>query len=282
MNLKNCEDVWIKVTTSSNESIIISSIYRHPTYDIQKFQELILNKIATLNNSNKKFLLGGDVNINMLSKSKNITNYKNSILGQGALQLVKSPTRVKGTTITLIDHFYTNIPEDQTQTDTLIFPISDHMPILTFLNPFKLDKQIFKRKLFRDLKNIDYIKFNKDLTEKLTTISFQNTNLSTHKLWDLFEHALKLTLDKHAPQRFQSRKQYKKSLSPWITSDILHSIKIKRKLYKRALKKPSNSNWTEFRSYRNKLTHLIQQTKRVYYKSEITKVKSNPKKYGEQ
>ena len=278
LNLKNCEDIWIKLIISSNESLIISSIYRHPSYDIQKFQELMLDKIETLNNLNKIFVLGGDVNINTLSNSKITINYKNSILGQGTLQLVKSPTRVKGTAITLLDHLYTNIPEDQTQTDTLIFPISDHMPILTFLNPFKLNKQSFKRKRFRDLKNIDYIKFNKDLEQKLIEIPFENTNLTTNKLWDLFERTLKSTLDKHAPQKFQSRKQFKKSLSPWITADILHSIKTKRKLYKKALKKPSNSNWTEFRKHRNKLTHKIKQTKQVYYQSEITKVKSNPKK----
>ena len=143
LNLKNCEDIWIKLIISSNESLIISSIYRHPSYDIQKFQELMLDRIETLNNLNKIFVLGGDVNINTLSNSKITINYKNSILGQGTLQLVKSPTRVKGTSITLLDHLYTNIPEEQTQTDTLIFPISDHMPVLTFLNPFKFNKQKF-------------------------------------------------------------------------------------------------------------------------------------------
>ena len=278
LNLTNCEDLWIKINISPNKTILVSSFYRHPSYDIQTFEKLLLDKIVMLNNSNINFILGGDININLLSNSKNITNYNNNILAQGTLQLVKSPTRLHGTTTTLIDHFYTNIPEEQTQTDTLIFDISDHLPIITFLNPIKLDKQRFKRKLFRDLKNINYTKFNEDLKHQLEKIPFQNSNLPIQKLWDLFEDTLNTTLNKHAPEKFQSRKQHKKSLSPWITNEILLSIKTKRKLYKKAIKNPCTSNWSEFKSHRNKLTRLIEQSKRGYYQSEIAKVKSNPQK----
>ena len=42
---ENCEDVWIKVTTRYNNSLIIGSGYRHPRHDITKFQEAFMNII---------------------------------------------------------------------------------------------------------------------------------------------------------------------------------------------------------------------------------------------
>ena len=130
------------------------------------------------------------------------------------------------------------------------------------------------------MKNINYTKFNEDLKHQLEKIPFQNSNLPIQKLWDLFEDTLNTTLNKHAPEKFQSRKQHKKSLSPWITNEILFSIKTKRKLYKKAIKNPCTSNWSEFKSHRNKLTRLIEQSKRGYYQSEIAKLNLTRKKYG--
>ena len=81
--------------------------------------------------------------------------------------------------------------------------------------------------------------------------------------------------------KHERKKLYKK---PWLTKGILKSIKTKQKLYKYIIIKSNkvSQEWSYYKKYRNKLTHLIEISKRSYYKSEITSCRSNQKKYGKQ
>lgn len=278
LNLTKCEDIWINVQISTNKNIIISSIYRHPHHDIKQFQEILFNKFLTLNKSKQMFLLGGDININVARNCSSINAYLNDMLSNGIIQTVKSPTRIHKSTMTLIDHFYTNIPENQTLTKTLISDISDHLPILCLLNPFKIKNSKINRKLIRDLKKINYDKLNEDLKMSLDKIPYQNLNVSANELWGIFESTMNKIVDKHAPLKLQSRSNHKRSFSPWITNDILAQIKLRQRLHKKAIKHPSQLNQKNFKQCRNKTTRMIEQAKRSYYNNKISSVKSNPQK----
>ena len=65
-----------------------------------------------------------------------------------------------------------------------------------------------------------------------------------------------------------------------LPKGILKSIKTKQKLYKYIIIKSNkvSQEWSYYKKYRNKLTHLIEISKRSYYKSEITSCRSNQKK----
>ena len=45
--------------------------------------------------------------------------------------------------------------------------------------------------------------------------------------WNSFEAALTQVVNKHAPQRLRSRKEKKLFKKPWLTKDIIKSIKIR-------------------------------------------------------
>ena len=278
LSVPNCEDLWIKLNLPLNKTLYISSIYRHPSPDIKTFQDSLLDKINTLNNHNHNFIIGGDININFLSNKTQITSYKNHILSQGAIQLAKLPTRVSRKSKTLIDHIYTNIPEGKTTTDCMIFDISDHLPLITYLKPYQSVKPIFKRKLIRDIKNINYEQFYTELNDNLNITPLNISTLSANESWNLFEQIYTSTFDKHAPVRLQTRRELKKSSSPWITKEILNSIKTRQKLYKKAILNSNNLNWSKFRSYRNELNRKILKSKQTYFKSEIIKAKTNSQK----
>ena len=115
-----------------------------------------------------------------------------------------------------------------------------------------------------------------DLNNNLTKI-FED-QLKGEEYWDLLEKIFSNTLDKHAPLRLRSRKETKLLKKPWITKNLLKSIKLKKKMYKMVLKSSSDISWLDYKKFRNKLTHEIEDAKRTYFKSKILTSKSDPKK----
>lgn len=79
LNVQGCEDIWLELSTSANKKITVSCIYRHPSYNLQPFQERFSNILETLNNKNTTYVIGGDFNINYFSNNQNMLNYINEI-----------------------------------------------------------------------------------------------------------------------------------------------------------------------------------------------------------
>ena len=57
--------------------------------------------------------------------------------------------------------------------------------------------------------------------------------------------------------------------SPWITPGLLKSINKKNRLYKKFTRSPSLSNERKYKTYKNKLNHLIRIAKRKYYDTKF-------------
>ena len=132
--------------------------------------------------------------------------------------------------------------------------------------------------MIRDLKNFVPQQFLNQLQLEINQLDLKNK--SGEECWDNFEKTFNSILNIHAPFRLQTRKESKLSKKPWLTNGILKSIKTKQKLYKHIIIKTNRASqeWSYYKKYRNKLTHLIETSKRNYFKSEITSCKSNQKK----
>ena len=76
-------------------------------------------------------------------------------------------------------------------------------------------------------------------------------------------------LNKHAPLRKSIRKEKSLATKPWITKSILTSIKIKNKMYKKLLTNNTTQQKTLFKIYRNKLTPIKEQAKKLYFNKQI-------------
>ena len=277
LNLQNCEETWAEITFSGRKPITICSLYRHPEHKFTDFQNSLLKTTELLIRQNKQFIIGGDVNINFLNEGKSVTTFKNELTSQGIIQLTQSATRFSNDNMSLLDHIYTNIEQTKFNTKCITFNISDHVPVLTILTQHTIDQTKINRRLIRDMNKFQSENFLNDLQQNITNLDI-NELTSGNDLWNNFESILYSTLDQHAPIRMQSRKEFKKASSPWITYEIIKSIKIKQKLYKKAITKSNPSHWTKFKEYRNKLTRTMEKAKRNYYRKEINKTKANPRK----
>ena len=66
---------------------------------------------------------------------------------------------------------------------------------------------------------------------------------------------------------------------PWITKGILKSIKHRNRLYKKSLCNPTDLKKLEYRQYRNKLTHVIRTSKRMYYTKQFVQANDSSSKW---
>ena len=63
--------------------------------------------------------------------------------------------------------------------------------------------------------------------------------------------------------------------SPWITPGLLKSINKKNRLYEKFIRSPSLSNERKYKTYKNKLNHLIRTAKRKYYDTKFESAKND-------
>ena len=126
------EDLLLKLKLGNNKSIIVGNLYRHPSSSFVQFQENFLRILDYLNGRNKDYIIGGDVNINLLKTDQRTIDYLECISCAGARQVVNTLTRYSCDYLSssLIDHVYTSFRCDKLSVDVVNYDISDHMPVI--------------------------------------------------------------------------------------------------------------------------------------------------------
>ena len=148
------------------------------------------------------------------------------------------------------------------------------MPNFTFLQQY--DKDIERQKIKRrNFSNFNEEKFLEDLNHDIATQpSLDDVNKSYNTLHD---HLLN-TIDKHAPLKTLSRKESKNLLKPWITTGIISSIKQRNRYYHVYIKSQQKTWYAKYKTYRDKINHLIRKSRNNYYKNYFSIFKNNSKK----
>ena len=77
--------------------------------------------------------------------------------------------------------------------------------------------------------------------------------------------------NKHTPRKEISNKEAKRNKTPWITSAIHKSIKVKNYLLKTFLRNKDQFYYHRYKYYRDKLNHLIRDSKKEYYTKNTSK-----------
>ena len=91
-------------------------------------------------------------------------------------------------------------------------------------------------------------------------------------------YGLDYITDKHAPYRYASRKAQRSFNKPWLTKGISISITKKNTLYRKQLTTNNLNIIKQYKTYRNKLTHLKEISKQNYYKQAFQKCHHDLKK----
>ena len=66
LNCSKCENLWVRIFFNKKDSFVLGVIYRHPGYDFSEFHHCIIDCMHKLNQGRNKFLICGDINIDIL------------------------------------------------------------------------------------------------------------------------------------------------------------------------------------------------------------------------
>ena len=96
-----------------------------------------------------------------------------------------------------------------------------------------------------------------------------NPNISVNKISQNLTSSFENVLNKHAPLQKLSRKEKRLSEKPWISKSILKSIKTKNRLFRIHYRSSDPNKKLMYRKYLNKLTHIKNWSKQLYYENLI-------------
>jgi len=114
------------------------------------------------------------------------------------------------------------------------------------------------------MKHFDPTIFVSDLSLKLSNLNPEADDVNI--VSDEFVKIFNETLDTHAPYRYASRKEQRSFNKPWLTKGILTSLAKKNALYRKQLTTNNLNIIRQYKTYRNKLTHLKETAWNLMYK----------------
>lgn len=263
------EQIWIKLTIKK-EIYIAGCIYRPPSCNLNgfiiDFEQAVLSLIPQCN----VVLCTGDFNINLLDVSSTaVNNFQSLIDSAGLKQIITSPTRITGDSMSLVDLILINSDLQINKCGTIsLADTSDHELVFCELAN-KISKTKSKIIEYRDFKNLDYEQFLTDLKsipwkniydiENIDDkISFVNDNLMA-------------VLNIHAPRKFS---RITKNNSPWLTENIKTMIRLRNKALARFKNSQKPEHWEYYKSLRNITTNTLRLEKKAFLESRLHKTKN--------
>ena len=269
---KELESCFIEVPSPKKKSLVVGCIYRHPSMNINEFNNNYLNPLLhKISMENKNLVLMGDFNINLLNAEHdaNISNFVDILSSYSLLPHINLPTRITQHSKTLIDNIFSNLNSDFFS-GNILAGISDHLPQFLLIDKFskysfvpnyqyrnwkKLNQEIFLQD-FKDIQWNKILKFDKN-----------DVNLSFTLLFETLDKLI----EKHAPLQTLSRRSKQRTNKPWITKGIIKSMYTRNKLFQSYQREKNPilkcELLTKYKSYRNLITILCKQSKDQYYKS---------------
>ena len=269
------ESCCIELRHNTNEKIILISIYRPPNGPIEQFNNELLNMLNNEYLNNKKILITGDLNINLLDQNNIATStLMNNMHSLHFMPTITKPTRFPPNNIvspSLLDHTWVN-SYNHIQSAIYKIDITDHCPTFSFL---KLNTNISNEKTkisFRLYNEINYNKFYETLSN--FRWDFNNHNDINDK-FQYFYNTLNKIYTKNFPLKTKQISKNRAS-KPWLTQAILDSIKTKARNFK--LLKLGLISHEKNNRYKNILNSVIKNAKKQYYKRAFINNKQNLKK----
>ena len=245
-NDKVVETIFVEITLPKNKKIIVSSSIYHPNSkhtslseknQFQIFLETLNNIMADISDSGKEVFLLGDFNLDVLKYLENefVTDYIDNVFTYGLLQVIKRPTRCSLNSATILDHVLTNNNSSVINSCIFANQISDHFPILTFLETVALTS---KEHFFysRDFSEGNLILFKETLLE----FDWQNVTNSatTQSSYDAFSSSFLDLYNCHFPS---TKKRVNKNIHK-VEKWYLH-------LWFANFKTHKNSTWKRFSGF---------------------------------
>lgn len=104
------ENIWIEISNSTSK-YIIGAFYRHPNHDIHDFTLLLENSLCSVSRRDVPCFVAGDFNIDLCNYKTHTatTEYVDMLLLNNFLPMIIMPTRITGSSASIIDQLITYI-----------------------------------------------------------------------------------------------------------------------------------------------------------------------------
>ena len=257
-----------------NKKILIATVYKPNRSNDTLFVEK-LTSLLNINMKNKydEIILSGDFNFDLLKYNDNMTqNFLNSLTSLSLIPVISKPTRITDNTATLIDNILLSNPINF-NSGIILTDISDHFPIYIQLNNlFSIYVCTSINIQYRLINDITIAQFRQTIAsyDFSHIYNLNNCSAALDEMTDIIDDAYKQC----CPVKIKTI-SYKDFTKPWISEEIIASIKKRQKfflLYRQ--KKISKKTYT---NYRNMVTDKIRIAKKVYYEEKFNSVKKDIK-----
>ena len=234
----------------------------------------LLEKLSKKKNDKKVFLIC-DFNINPLKfdTSEHINKFMNDLCSNCLHPQILLPTQIIGIGKTIVDNMFSNIAEPlikNVASGNITFSICDHLPQFFFLPDYFSNNYIYKR----NAEVYDWSRFNKDsflddfnLTNWNSVVEIEKNDVNIS--FNNYLSKVNSLIMSHVPIKKLNKQQQKFLQKPWFTTAIQNSIHKKNKLFKKYIKcqksVTKNDLHRDHKSYRNKLSTIMKESKRKYY-----------------
>ena len=271
------ECCFIEIFTKGR-NVICGSIYHPPNTSVKEFNLQInkcMDKIKL--ETYKDIVVGMDHNLNFLKSEKHsgMQNFITSMLERSLFPCITRPTRVTGSTATLIDNILVNSGlYDLQKSSVVVHDISDHFPSLMIIKDIWIDKREPKL-LTREINNCKLAAIKHELSTQNWAGCYSLPDPTEQ--YSYFIKELMDILDDHIPVIEKTIPVKKMVSEPWLTKGLRKCNKKQLKLYKKAIKSGNNDLREKYKNYRSTLQKIKRNCKKQYYINQCHKFKSNTK-----
>ena len=281
--LNNCdfkECVFVNCKVSDKETLTIGIVYRSPN-STQENSKNLNSLIELASGHYKNLLIVGDLNYPEIDWNLQISRTRPDHASAQFLKTCKDsylsqhqtePTRYRtGQSANLLDLVLTNNDEliDEIKTQAGLGK-SDHCSLVITLSCAKCEKTQNPRPNFR---KADYEAINKDLGDIDWTTDLDK--LDVNEAWNYFRETIDNVVDKHVPKRKSSKKQSK----PFMTKELLETVRKKHRTFRKAKTHNCKENEQERNRARNKANRECKKARRNLEKTVASQSKNNPKPF---
>ena len=190
IHIEGIENIFIEIENKFGKNIIIGTLYRPPSSNINHFLESIDEQLEKISRENKSMYIMGDFNIDLthsiennspyttthLNKNKSVNNnsdkFLNILSSYAFYPCINIPTRVTPVSSTLIDNIFTNTLGENKNSGVFTYDVSDHLPI------FLISSQLL-------LNNLNKGNTNKLRKENTQTVMALNEDLANEEWNDI-------------------------------------------------------------------------------------------------
>ncbi|XP_063395759.1 uncharacterized protein LOC134680582 [Cydia fagiglandana] len=225
--------------------------------------------------TNKKIIIGGDFNVNVLIKSQQSSNLLNLMLEYNLKQYVREPTRVNKNSATCLDLIFTNFTKNFTTSVTEL-GFSDHKCVTINIEDLNQQRQKttfwYQTKRVYNSKNIQT--FKQEL-QKINWDAYISPHQNVNDNYNSLNRKLIDILDKTIPKRRITIKSVNSTI--WLTRGIKISCRHKRLLRIHVTTSRNQILSQHYKSYEKTLKRIIIKSKKLQYIRKMNKASNKVK-----